>query len=100
MQQELVGVRNSRERCAAVSVDRVPELAAQNAVFREDDRCASEQVAVQHRETVGVRHRKGSDRALRGRELQVLGDGSRVGLQVYQRKSDELGAAGGTGGVQ
>jgi hypothetical protein len=64
---------------------------------REHDATAREEVRVEHRQAVAVVHRKALHCALARIQLQIGGDGLRVGGQIPGRQADQLGTAGGAG---
>ncbi len=73
-----------------VAGEQVPELVVDHRAVREDQGGAAQQVAVDHRKAVAVRHRQCGCRPVGLTDTEVLGDGGGVACQVGVGQPDQL----------
>ena len=92
--QYLIGKGHPGKAAHAVQIDLLPEVALQHAPFVLHQGGSHQQMAVEHRQAVGVVQRQAGDGPLGRGQRQIVGDGGGVGRQIAPRQPHPLGAAG------
>ena len=70
--------------------EQLPELVVDDRAIGEDQAGAAQQMAVDHRKAVAVRHRQGRCCPVGFADVEVFGDGGGVGDQIAVRQPHQL----------